>query len=231
MQVIPVIDLKNQQVVHAKKGQRQLYQPIASELCSSTDLLTVVQCFLELAQFKVIYIADLDAITHAGNHDPLLIKCCAHYPDTQFWIDHGGKLSIAGNHPANYIPIIGSENLHPSQLSTLKGYHRPWVLSLDHNSQGRMGPDSLFNDNQYWPNKIIAMSLNSVGSFSGPDWSLIARYQDHLGPQQQLIASGGVRDIEDLIKLQDTGIQHVLIASALHNKKIGTNELKKLNEY
>ena len=62
MQVIPVIDLLNGEVVHAKKGLRQTYQPMQSPLCPSSDPLTVVSELLALHPFKQLYIADLNAI-------------------------------------------------------------------------------------------------------------------------------------------------------------------------
>ena len=68
MEIIPVIDLMHGQVVHARMGQRQHYQPIQSLLCSSSAPIDVVSALLELYPFERMYIADLDAITGQGDH-------------------------------------------------------------------------------------------------------------------------------------------------------------------
>jgi phosphoribosylformimino-5-aminoimidazole carboxamide ribotide isomerase len=39
---------------------------------------------------------------------------------------------------------------------------------------------------------------------------------------------GGVRDINDLIRLREIGVSGALVASALHSGKIKVNELKAL---
>ncbi|HSI24796.1 MAG TPA: nickel transporter, partial [Methylotenera sp.] len=73
LQVIPVIDLKQGplkecHVVHAKHGQRASYKPIKSILSDSSGVLNVVEGLLKLYPFRIIYIADIDAISNTGNH-------------------------------------------------------------------------------------------------------------------------------------------------------------------
>ena len=68
MEIIPVIDLMHGQVVHARMGQRQHYQPIQSLLCSSSTPIDIVNALLELYPFERLYIADLNAIQGKGNH-------------------------------------------------------------------------------------------------------------------------------------------------------------------
>ena len=46
MQVIPVIDLSRGRVVHARRGQRELYQPLRSPLCVGSEPLAVVEGLL-----------------------------------------------------------------------------------------------------------------------------------------------------------------------------------------
>lgn len=72
MEIIPVIDLKNGVVVAAQKGKRDNYQPIQSLLCQSSTIESVVEGFLSINAFKIIYIADLDAITKSGNNQQLI---------------------------------------------------------------------------------------------------------------------------------------------------------------
>jgi phosphoribosylformimino-5-aminoimidazole carboxamide ribotide isomerase len=46
MRIVPVIDLKDGAVVHARQGRRDTYQPIASPLCASSDVYRVLDAFL-----------------------------------------------------------------------------------------------------------------------------------------------------------------------------------------
>ena len=66
MKIIPVIDLKDGVVVHAQQGIRDLYQPINTALCQSSDIYQVIEAFLGVYDFDTFYIADLNAITHQG---------------------------------------------------------------------------------------------------------------------------------------------------------------------
>ncbi|MEM3727428.1 MAG: HisA/HisF-related TIM barrel protein, partial [Candidatus Bathyarchaeia archaeon] len=43
----------------------------------------------------------------------------------------------------------------------------------------------------------------------------------------KVFAGGGVRSLEDILSLKHIGVDGVLIASALHEKLISLNELKK----
>ena len=53
MNIIPVLDLKAGQVVHAKHGNRQNYLPIQSALSDSSEPLTVVRALQSLYPFKL----------------------------------------------------------------------------------------------------------------------------------------------------------------------------------
>jgi len=68
MIIIPVLDLMNGEVVHAKHGNRHEYLPIKSVLTYSSEPLAVVQALLALYPFKQLYIADINAIQKTGSH-------------------------------------------------------------------------------------------------------------------------------------------------------------------
>ncbi len=62
MQIIPVIDIKNGVVVHARAGDRASYRPIETPLASSAEPLAVIEGLLSLFPFDTLYLADLDGI-------------------------------------------------------------------------------------------------------------------------------------------------------------------------
>ena len=92
MQIIPVIDLKNGIVVHAKQGNRDSYAPLKSNICIAADIFDVVESFSTLFNSSVIYIADLNAITEKGDNATMLLDVLAAFPNIMFWIDGGYPL-------------------------------------------------------------------------------------------------------------------------------------------
>jgi phosphoribosylformimino-5-aminoimidazole carboxamide ribotide isomerase len=96
-------------------------------------------------------------------------------------------------------------------------------------SHGYQGPAELLNNTTYWPQDVIIMSLLNVGSNDGANTKLmrefIARTKGF-----NLIAAGGIRNSDDLFILKDMGIKSALIATALHQKQISTDQLKRLRQ-
>ncbi|MDQ7089303.1 MAG: HisA/HisF-related TIM barrel protein [Methylococcales bacterium] len=229
MKIIPVIDIKQGVAVHAKLGLRQHYQPLKTPLCHSYNVTEVIQCFLQLHPFTVIYLADLDAILDEGDNDALIETLRQHYPNITFWVDRGFQASPSSLSVfSHYQTVLGSESYGEDKVSYLKNFEKEFILSLDFSANGEsLGAKQLFYEQDLWPKKIILMTLGRVGSYQGVDLDLLMRYQ-RLNSKIELIASGGVRGITDLFALQKIGIHAVLCASALHNKAISSRAIKKL---
>ena len=60
MDIIPVIDILNNQVVRAIKGDRDNYQSINHKLYNSTDPRDIIDQIVKRYSPKILYIADLD---------------------------------------------------------------------------------------------------------------------------------------------------------------------------
>ena len=226
MQLIPVIDLKDGQVVHAVRGDRNSYQPIHqhSTLVSSSRIEDVITSFLNLYPFQIIYIADLNAITGSGNHHQTIASLLAQHANIQFWIDNGSQLSDLGTlSAANYKTIIGTE----SQQTVPDHGNRNFILSLDYKQEQASGHSSWFNNSALWPQHIIVMTLSRVGSNQGPDFEKLATLSNTY-PGKTWIAAGGIRNAEDLAQLATMGIDAALIATALHQGQISSQEIIKL---
>jgi phosphoribosylformimino-5-aminoimidazole carboxamide ribotide isomerase len=228
MKIIPVIDLKDGLVVHARQGHREHYQPINTDLCQSADIYHVIQAFLSIYDFDTIYIADLNAITRQGNHDQLISEVLARFPKITFWIDKGYQQYDASlKHPKNYLPVLGSECYRDDNISEIKAFENNFILSLDFSKSGALGASSVLSDTSLWPDNIIIMTLDRVGSGSGPDLDKLRefcrQYQD-----KNFIAAGGVRNKQDLIALSGIGIHQALVASALHSGSIGSEDFAKI---
>jgi phosphoribosylformimino-5-aminoimidazole carboxamide ribotide isomerase len=225
MQIIPVIDLKNGIVVHAYQGNRDDYAPLKSLICKSSDIFDVVDVFWTLFRFSTIYIADLNAITRQGNNSGLLNNVLSAFPQITFWIDGGYPLSNDDFlQLSNFLPVLGSESFQDENVSAISKFNGNFTLSLDYSLAGELGAKTLFSNQDLWPKRIIIMSLPKVGSNLGPDLDRLTAYRNQY-PQQKFIAAGGIRDNQDLKELDQIGIKHVLVATALHNGKINPDEI------
>lgn len=230
MEIIPVIDIKDGQAVHAIKGERSAYRPLKTPLCPSSRPVDVITRFTELGNFKKIYIADLNSIMRQGDNDELIRRLTELFPNLVFWIDNGFRQAPATSSPmSNHVPVIGSESLDANQMESLENLNIPFVLSLDFSSEGKLGPDRLFMGDRYWPRCIVIMTLGKVGSETGPDFQKLKYYRNRY-PDKTFIAAGGIRGLEDLLELSELGIRSALVATALHSKSISNADINNLRK-
>jgi len=211
LQIIPVIDVMGGVVVHAKKGRRDSYRPLQTPLCEGATPRAVIDGLLGLHAFKTVYIADLDALTGQGNHRVLLAGLQRDYPGLRFWVDQGLDAPVG-----RAVPVIGSESLGGEGLDALHCPDGGFILSLDFMGERLLGPVSLLDEPDRWPETVIIMSLSRVGANAGPDFRRLEEFRSRR-PDKRIIAAGGVRDAADLQRLDGLGIGGVLLASALHS--------------
>ena len=72
--------------------------------------------------------------------------------------------------------------------------------------------------------QIIVLDLAKVGSNEGVNSSFLQEVIRNI--KARILVGGGVRDIEDLMELQDLGVSGVLVATALHKGNISADALK-----
>jgi len=234
MKIIPVIDLLNGIVVHARRGDRKNYQAIQSSISASSKPLDIVAALYEHYPFQELYIADLDAIQKTGNNNfEAITSISQHYPDIKLWIDAGvnDTANIAMWAQRNFNVILGTENFSDLDnfLQTKKALNSGFVLSLDFMPDGYKGPPELMEDTQHWPEDVILMSLAHVGAGNGTNAELTAGFRQHSN-RFNLYAAGGVRDIDDLKMLRASGFHGALLASALHGRHISKHDLDSLSQ-
>jgi phosphoribosylformimino-5-aminoimidazole carboxamide ribotide isomerase len=226
--LIPVIDLMRGQVVHARQGKRDDYRAVQSVLCEGAEPEAVVEGLLRLFPFRTFYIADLDAIQKRGSHDDALRALCRAFPGLELWVDCGlGDRTALRDWISRNIgrPVIGSESIEDAEFMTEAQDDCSPILSLDFGADGFRGPASLLGSpERYWPERVLAMNLLRVGSRSGPDLRLIVELSGRR-PGCQVYAAGGVRGTEDLERVARAGAKGALIASALHDGRLGAADL------
>jgi len=228
MLLIPVIDLYAGKVVHAHAGQRESYKNIQTPLCHGSDPLRVVKALLSVHPFSTVYIADLDAIKDEGDNNQIICQLLQQHPDLCFWLD-AGKYTYPTSLPKTQLrQIIGSETgITPQQLLD-KCSSPNNILSLDFFDNEFMGDQNLLENTDAWPDDIIVMSLNRVGTNQGADINRIRQLQTR-AKNKRIYAAGGVRDEDDLQSLYTQRVAGVLLATALHQGKISSPTLKKFS--
>lgn len=230
MKVIPVIDLKAGAVVHARRGERDSYQPIVTPLCRGSRPVDVVAGLLSVHPFDTLYIADLAAIQGQGHHAGEIAVLADAFPGLRLWVDSGlGDLASCRDWLARGLGtlVLGSEAVGDAALvRRLRDETAPdrLVLSLDFRGDRFLGPAEIEDHVDDWPSRLIAMTLSQVGSGAGPDFARLEDVRRRAGARQ-IFAAGGVRGGEDLIELARQGVSGVLVASALHDRRIGPAEI------
>jgi len=226
MHIIPVIDLRGHRVVRAVRGQREQYRPLESRLCAGSDPVTVARAMLSHCRARVLYIADLDALTGGPAQAGTLRDLCRALPGHELWLDAGftdgsaatALLATLAGHGAHVRPVFGSESLAPANHPF--DSHPDAILSLDRRHGAPLGHAGWWDSPHAWPGTVIVMALDRVGAFEGPDLDLLAGVRDLAGPSRTLVGAGGVRDSGDLEQAAASGAQAWLVASALHDLRL-----------
>jgi phosphoribosylformimino-5-aminoimidazole carboxamide ribotide isomerase len=239
MRIIPVLDLKGGHVVRGIAGRREGYRPIVSQLTPSCLPVDVACAFREHFGLAEIYLADLDAI--AGAPPALCLYEALHREAFRLWIDAG----IRDAADAAPLAAVGTEGIVVG-LETIAGpvalmdLCRQFqgdriVFSLDLRDGEPLGKRAAWSDGDAWSiaahvlaagvRRLIVLDLAQVGTASGTGTEdLVARLATAY-PQVEVVAGGGVRDSDDVRRLQCAGAKGVLLASALHDGRLTRAEL------
>jgi phosphoribosylformimino-5-aminoimidazole carboxamide ribotide isomerase len=239
LHIIPVLDLMDGQVVQGFRGERENYRPIQSVLTSATDPLHVAAALQAETKCRAFYIADLNAIQKQGDHHAIIRKLAGQL-DADLWVDAGAKQSRGAQKVletgASQV-IIGSETLdHLAALHHIQELVRPErllfsldiaggkVLSDTPDLTGQRPLAALRTLVAAGLSRFIILTLDRVGTGTGPDYRLLQGARQAF-PHLFVVAGGGVRTPDDLQQLATTGVNGVLIASALHRGWITRQDL------
>ncbi len=230
--VVPVIDLLRGQVVRAVRGDRRNYQAITSALCTGSDPLTVARALLERCESPTLYVADLDALQGGARQVEPLRDLLRALPTTELWVDAGfadvgqahAMREQLGTSGARVVPVFASESLRSRadlQACFASGASGggPSALSLDCRDGQRLDLAGCWDAPALWPQRVIVMTLERVGSGAGPDLDTIADVR-RKAPGATVIGAGGIRHAADLAAAAAAGANAWLVASALHDQRL-----------
>jgi HisA/HisF family protein len=232
MQIVPVVDLLAGQAVRAVRGDRANYRPLESSLCHGSEPVAVGRALLDHCTARRLYVADLDALTGLAPQATLLARLLQGLPDAEIWLDAGFKspseadalLDGLPGKGERVVPVIASESLPDADSIGAFTQRWPWaVLSLDQREGTALGAASCWTASHLWPQKVIVMTLDRVGSFEGPDLATVTQVRSRAGSNRTVIGAGGVRSVADLEAAAKAGADAWLIASALHDGRIPRN--------
>ncbi|HWH83673.1 MAG TPA: HisA/HisF-related TIM barrel protein [Burkholderiaceae bacterium] len=233
MTLIPVIDLLKGQVVRGVRGDRQAYRPIESALCASSDPRSVATRLVDHCAARALYAADLDAIMGGVAQTAALREVLDALPGTELWLDAGfadaaaaaALIASLAPHAARVRPVFGTESLASAAAwdDCLARFGAAGagaaVLSLDRRDGVRLDAAGCWERPDAWPEQVIVMTLERVGSGAGPDLDTIAALHRR-SPATALVGAGGVRDAADLQRGASAGAAAWLVASALHDLQL-----------
>lgn len=220
---ILVLDIFDGIVVHALRGKREDYLPVAdfSSVCETSDAAGIARTLRPTE----VYAADLNRIRGIGDNFQV-IKDVSKYCRTILSCgvrsaeDAALGLTIAdtvtiGTENADF-DVIGEacEMCDTSRLHVNIDLMDGRILT---NTGISLTPlEAVDKMNDYPISHLIIIDLTKVGTESGIDLDLlegaVAR-SDH-----PIIFGGGVRDMNDLDLLRDIGVAGALVATGVHNR-------------
>jgi phosphoribosylformimino-5-aminoimidazole carboxamide ribotide isomerase len=229
--IIPVLDVLNGVVVRGLGGRRSEYRPVISQLTSSTAPVEVARILINTFHPAELYLADLDAIGGAG--PAVAVYRAIRKLGVRLWVDAGVRDGESAKRVADAgCDVVAGLETVPGpaalgQIVTAVGADRV-VFSLDlrdgvplrdwpdHDEPGPVPTAAASGIT-----RLIVLDLARVGGGSGTGTEELCRQLASAYPYVDVIAGGGVAGPGDLRRLKATGVRGVLVASALHDGRIG----------
>ncbi|MEM0082991.1 MAG: HisA/HisF-related TIM barrel protein [Candidatus Nezhaarchaeales archaeon] len=236
MIVIPVMDVKSGVVVQAVRGLRELYKPLSNSIYGTCKPLELA-CKLASEGFKTIYIADLDSILGSSINEEVFnsLRSIGVKIIADIGVNDVEKLKKAFE-LADY-PVIATESAPNLSflLKALEACKESAFLSLDIKDgivvskapevAGKRLEEVCELIIGFGVQKVILIDFDRIGSYLGPNVE-IAKQLIKMG--FEVYVGGGVRGLDDIIKLFREGVAGVLVSSALHAGRVRVQDLKAL---
>jgi phosphoribosylformimino-5-aminoimidazole carboxamide ribotide isomerase len=243
MPILPVLDLMEGQIVRGVAGRRENYRPIVSKLVESAQPLSVAAALRAHFGFTEYYLADLDAIQHGRPNEAMYETLMSR--GFRLWIDAGLRRSsdavLGGMLRQEMDVVVGLESIEGAaelqRIVERVGVARV-VFSLDLKAGKPLGRVDLWPAADLWAiidhavhaigvRRMIVLDLAKVGVGEGVGTEDLCGQFKKRYPCVELTAGGGVRCIDDVARLAAMGVDHVLVASALHDGRISADDLKR----
>ena len=243
MRIIGVIDLRGGLAVHARAGARDRYAPVrqaAGQPIDPGSALALAQVYTGVLGITDLYIADLDAIlSHRPQEEATRRFASLEAPvwldagvravdDARRAIDWGASRVIVGLETlpsfdllADICATVGSDSVAFS-LDVREG--QP-ILAHGTPADRARSPEVIARlAVAAGVRTLIVIDLARVGTGRGLDVDLLSRIHA-AAPESTLVAGGGIRGWDDLVRVSKAGCSAALVATALHDGRITAAEI------
>lgn len=224
MEIVPVLDLMNNQAVSGKSGNRSTYTPLNTVYATNSDPVNIANG-LQLNGAHEIYIADLDLIEKQGHNlykikevntilPVMLDSGIKDFDSFKFYLDFAYKLIVATETIESVDEMRKIFDTFPRERI---------VVSVDIKN-GELYSNNLDMNLEEFkevlrelnPNEIILLNISDVGTGKGYDTHFLDDFKEFT---DKIIIAGGINK-EDLPSLEAKGVKKALIGTALHNGQI-----------
>ncbi|EHQ36823.1 HisA/HisF-related TIM barrel protein [Methanoplanus limicola] len=213
MKIILAVDIKGGEVVHGYKGRREIYKPLDWGLAGSTKPSE----YLTELKVKYPYLADLDRICRDSDNNSAVLSCrdCGEYS----YLNRGAETPSEALKEPWIKNVISTETCrgNPEDYTDFDYFS---VVVKD----GRALPDGknpaavLKEASKAGFEGLIVLNLSSVGAEDSMGSLSIEEVRSAY--EGTLLYGGGVNSVEDLLRLQDAGINGAIIATAVHKGRV-----------
>jgi phosphoribosylformimino-5-aminoimidazole carboxamide ribotide isomerase len=231
--------------VHARRGRREHYAPVrevGGSPIEPGDALALAHGYTEGLGLTELYAADLDAIGGGAPQGTVIASLAA--LGAPLWLD-AGISSVDGARHAFELGaarvIVGLETLPSfaalaSVCAAVGGERVAFsldvrdgepVVAAGASVRHEPAPALAARAAGSGVGSVIVIDLARAGAGEGLDWPLIARVRAAV-PALTLLAGGGVRGLSDVRQLAVAGCDGVLVATALHDGRLGAAEIRRL---
>ena len=238
MKIIPAIDIIDGKCVRLSKGD------YGSKIIYNENPLEVAKMF-EDSGFNYLHIVDLDGAKSSKVVNFDILESISR--NTNLKIDFGGGVKSTEDFKrvidagANQVTVGSIAVKNPLLLfDWIEQYGADTIIlgadvkGLNIATDGWLETSdlTLFNFLKDYHAKgiknVLCTDISKDGMLEGPAFELYSFIMAEY-PDVDLIASGGVSCLEDVIKLKENGIPSVVIGKAIYENKIDLKELVKLN--
>ncbi|MCH5462477.1 1-(5-phosphoribosyl)-5-[(5-phosphoribosylamino)methylideneamino]imidazole-4-carboxamide isomerase [Lactobacillus sp. LC28-10] len=224
MEIIPAIDLRNQQSVRLYQGDFEQTTLIAQDPLQQAKQI-------ETAGLKRLHLVDLDGAKSGRPVNRELIKrICA---ETDLKVEVGGGIrtlaQINGYLTSGVSRVIlGSAALTDPQLvqEAVNQFGNDQVVVGIDGKDGKVAISGWLEESDVSMSTLmtsmvavgvvnfVVTDITKDGTLSGPNVNLLGKLQQEF-PTTRLIASGGVTTVADLQSLADAGIKSAIVGRAM----------------
>jgi len=239
MKILPAIDLQNGRCVRLLKGD---FKAVTQY---NNDPLNQAKIF-KSNELNYLHIVDLDGAESGNQMNKDVIAKILEIPGISIQVGGGirtiqqveNMLEIGVSRiilgtalfQKNFIQDL-KKNFDSSQIVLALDFkiinNIPTIYTHGWQDNSEIPLYQFISDQPFYSN-ILATDISLDGAMLGPSFSV---YKDllHLFPSINLIASGGIRSLDDLNKLKLINIQEAIIGKAIYEKNISLGDLD--NDY